>query len=247
MNNMKLMKKFSFLLFLVIILLSITLVESSEVIIVGVKQGDWIEYDIQIKTNHLNNSEITIPPDHNISWARLEIISVQNRIIDLNVQTKFSNATVISGNTSLNLDDGTLGDNFIIPANLTYGDSFYNKYQGNIIITNLQQETIAGADRIVFSGATEDTVFDWDQLTGILINAESTFNGYSLITQINKTNMWAPQKASLSPEKSINLDFKILGVSVMMFSILLFSIIVILVVILSIIKLRNKSENYKIY
>ncbi len=170
-------------------------------IAVGLNKGNWIEYGVEINRNQTNDSEIMIPPDHNISWARIDVTEVAGGIINLSIQTKFSNGTILSGNTILNLETGTLGDDFIIPANLKQGDLFFDKYQGNITITNVQIQTIAGAERVIICGATNETKFYWDQLTGVLINAESKFAGYSLITRANKTNLWSTQSASASPEK----------------------------------------------
>jgi ABC-type glycerol-3-phosphate transport system substrate-binding protein len=89
-------------------------------ILVCVKKGDWIEYQVTFTG--------TPPPDHDITWARMEIVDVQGKAIDLNITTEFSNGNLLHETITLNLETGQLGDDFIIPANLNKGDAFLDKY-----------------------------------------------------------------------------------------------------------------------
>lgn len=216
---------------LILIILPTTVLGS---ITVGVTKGDWIEYNVDVREKQTNDSTIIIPSDHSISWARMEVTEVQEQTINLGIETKFVNGTIIAGNTILNLDTGTLGDDFIIPANLTKGDCFFDKHQGNITITSYQVQFIAGAERNVISGSTQETVFYWDQLTGVLIKAESTFTGYSIATQLDKTNLWISQSTT-SPEKTPTPDLhKIeLETGILLAIIVIIGTILIIVIIIS--------------
>ena len=160
---------------------------------VGVKKGDWIEYQVTYTG--------TPPPRHDATWARMEIADVQGKIISLNMVTKFSNGTQIFETSALNLETGQLGDDFIIPANLVKGDTFYDKNLGNVTISGVEEISVAGATRTVVSATTYQTTFYWDQATGVTVEASSNFTNYNytLASKADKTNMWQPQILGLNP------------------------------------------------
>ena len=87
---------------------------------VGVKQGDWIEYNVETTGNP--------PEEHNVTWARMEIIRVQGDEVDVNVTTQARNGTISSLVMMLNLSKGVIGAWWIIPANLGPGDTFYDDF-----------------------------------------------------------------------------------------------------------------------
>jgi hypothetical protein len=171
----------SMLASLIILIVIVPVVLSAE-ISVGVKQGDWIEYQTNVTG--------TPPPDHNVAWARMEITDVQGVDINLNVTTKFFNGTSLNEAITLNLETGQLGDDFIIPANLNGGGAFFDKRVGNITINGLEERTYGGATRTVVYADTSQTKFYWDKLTGILVEAFSTYSDYTMHTTVDKTNMW---------------------------------------------------------
>jgi hypothetical protein len=152
---------------------------------VGAKKGDWIEYQVTITGNP--------PQDHNITWARMDVTGIQGEAVSLDIQTRFSNGSLLLEKITLNLATGDLGDDFIIPTNLNPGDKFYDMYQGNITITSVEQRTAAGAERTVVSGATNQTAYYWDRQTGILVAATSSFPEYTMHTKTSGTNIWQPQ------------------------------------------------------
>jgi len=152
---------------------------------VGVKKGDWIEYQVTITGNP--------PQDHNITWARMDVTGIQGEAVSLDIQTRFSNGSLLLEKITLNLATDVLGDDFIIPINLKPGDKFYDMYQGNITITSIEQRTAAGAERTVVSGATNQTTYYWDRQTGILVAATSSFLEYTIHTKTSGTNIWQPQ------------------------------------------------------
>ena len=158
---------------------------------VGVKKGDWIEYQV-VTTGNMEN--------HDAQWAMTEVTDVQGPVLNLNMTTLFTNGTYLYENITLNLQTGHLGDDFFIPANLSAGDVFYDARIGNVTITGSQQITCVGAKRTVDTGTVainkmETTTFDWDKQTGILVEAYSNYSDYNFTmkTVANDTNMWQPQ------------------------------------------------------
>ena len=160
---------------------------------VGVKKGDWIEYQV--------SATGVSPEGHDAKWARMDVTNVQGTAINLNVTTQYGNGTFLYENVTLNLEAGQLGDDFFVPANLAAGDVFFDAHAGNITISGVEQKTYAGAARTVISGSTPQTSFIWDKATGILVEAHSSYPDYnfSMATVADKTNIWEPQVLGLEP------------------------------------------------
>jgi len=184
-------RKFALVFALAVVVMGIAPAIVFAEISVGVKQGDWIEYQVSYTG--------TPDPSHAISWARMEIASVQGKEISLEMTTRFSNGTQLNETTTLNLMTGQLGDDFIIPANLNTGDTFFDKNAGNITISGTEKRTYAGATRTVVYGSTPHTIFYWDKSTGVAVEGRSTFAEFTMTTIATKTNMWQPQLFGLDP------------------------------------------------
>jgi hypothetical protein len=158
---------------------------------VGVKAGDWIEYDVTF----------TGTPDqlYSVAWFRMEIVSVQGNLIDVTITQRFINGTVQPYNVTVNLETGQLGDDLIIPANLNSGDKFFDINVGNITISGAEERNFAGASRTVLSGSTSQTSFYWDRSTGVRVKSISTEPNFNLTVTVSKTNLWEPQLFGLNP------------------------------------------------
>ena len=162
---------------------------------VGVKKGDWIEYQVKV---------VGIPvPRYNITWASINVTSVQGENIGLYIQTRFTNESSLLENITVNLETNP-GDSFIVPSNLNVGDEFYNPSIGNITISSVEQRTMLGAERTVVSSVTPYTTYYWDRQTGILVQATTTApvglntgfgisQGFTVYTKTIGTNIWQPQ------------------------------------------------------
>jgi hypothetical protein len=178
-------------LFAVLILVVLVSVPSATMatILVGVKKGDRIEYQVSITGSM---------PDHDAQWARMDVVNTQGPVISTNMTTQFTNGTYLYENISLNLETGQLGDDFFIPANLSMGDVFFDAHAGNITIIGAEQRTYAGAERTVITGHTPETSFYWDKQTGILVEAYSAYTAinFTMKTVTAKTNIWQPQVAT---------------------------------------------------
>jgi hypothetical protein len=154
--------------------------------VVGVKKGDWIQYQVTEKGNPA--------PQYNITWARMDIISVQGEVVTVNVQTAFGNGTLYPENgINLNLATGAIGDGFFVPTNLNPGDRYSTEYEGIINITSVGQIEAGCAKRAVLIGVTNESTYYWDRQTGIMVAATSNLPGCVMYTKTSATNIWAPQ------------------------------------------------------
>lgn len=186
---------------------------------VGVKKGDWMEYRAVFTG--------TPPAGHEVTWARTEVIDVQGTVINLNITTKFADGTLINETVTLNLATGQLGDEFIIPANLNVGDSFFDKYHGTVTITKIEERTYAGATRTVISAIAAQSTYYWDKATGVLVEGISEFPDYTIHSMLEKTNMWQPQ---------------ILGLDPVVFYVLLILVAILILAALAFLALRRKKQ-----
>lgn len=202
---------------LIALVVSAPIAVSAE-ISVGVKQGDWIEYQIAF----------TGTPDvgHDVTWARMEVVDVQGKSINLAIATKFSNGTVLNETLTLNLETGQLGDDFIIPANLNSGDTFLDKWQGNITISGVEDKNYVGATRKTVSAATSETMYYWDRATGVLVEGTSSFTDFTMHTKVDKTNLWQPQ---------------IFGLDSAVFYALVIGVTVVIIAVIAIFVMRRKK------
>ncbi|HYA78478.1 MAG TPA: hypothetical protein VEF91_07150 [Verrucomicrobiae bacterium] len=162
---------------------------------VGVKKGNWIEYQVNVTGNP--------PPRYNVTWASINVTSVQGENLGLYIETRFTNGSYLLENINVNLETKP-GDSFIVPSNLNVGDEFYNPSIGNITISSVEQRTVLGAERTIVSAVTQYTTYYWDRQTGILVQATTTApagldtgfgisQGFTVYTKTSGTNIWQPQ------------------------------------------------------
>ena len=152
---------------------------------VGVKAGDWIQYNVSFTG--------TPDPTHAISSANMTVLSVSGTSINVNIISTYTNGTEVSSKSTLNLQTGQLIDNFIIAANLAKGGQFYDSNVGNITITGMEQKTYAGATRTVINATSDNNTYVWDQTTGVSVEGISTQPTYTMHSIVNETNMWQAQ------------------------------------------------------
>lgn len=155
----------------------------------GVNIGDWIEYEVTSTGN--------LPPDHAVTFARMEILDVSGPMIYVNIISTYQNGTKEATKSTLNLQTGELIDDFIIPPNLKVGESFYDSRVGNITISNTEQRTYAGATRTVVSATSFGNTYIWDQATGVSVEGTSSGSDYTMHSLATATNMW--ESSGLDP------------------------------------------------
>ena len=164
---------------------------ASAEIVVGVKQGDWIEYEVTCTGD--------VPEEHDVTWSKIEIISAEGKKIDIEITSRYSDGREETETATLNLETGQIGDAFIIPANLDNGDPIPKEDKGNITIIGVEKRTCAGATRSVVYASTSLTMFYWDRSTGFLVEATSSYPDFTIITKAEKTNMWQTQIFGIDP------------------------------------------------
>ena len=158
---------------------------------IGVKQGDWVEYDASYTG--------TPPEGHAASWARMDVEGVEGKRVDVLFTTKLGDGTMVNATENLDFETGHLIDYFVIPSGLNNGDTFFDEIEGNITISSVEVRNHAGAARIVVSATTVNTLWYWDQSTGVLVEAHSSYEGYTLTTIASKTSLWEPQIFGFDP------------------------------------------------
>jgi len=118
---------------------------------VGVKKGDWIEYNISVTGTG------SLPPTHDVRWMKIEIMQVQGAAFPVNLTARYANGTIGSAVWKFNFTEGNVGGWIIIPSNLDPGNTFYDYslHTGkpvNVTIQRQEQKTVLGATRIVTYG-----------------------------------------------------------------------------------------------
>jgi hypothetical protein len=157
---------------------------ASAEIVVGVKKGDWVTYNVAITGE--------VPEQHDVTWCKIEIIEVEEKRVYVDITSRYSDGREETAPSTLNLETGQIGDGFIIPANLDESDTFLSP-EGTLTISGVEEETYAGATRSVVYASNPQTVFHWDRSTGFLVEANSSYSAFTMITKVEKTNIWQTQ------------------------------------------------------
>ena len=109
--------KFASLLFCLVLILGI--LSQSYVlaqIAVGVKAGNWIEYNISYSGS---------PPDFYPAWIRIDVTNVQGTKITADLSGEQLDGTLVTNSGTYDLETGVL-DLLLIPAGLDVGNKFYH-------------------------------------------------------------------------------------------------------------------------
>jgi hypothetical protein len=190
---------------------------------VGVKQGDWIEYNVTTTGNP--------PEEHNVTWARMEILHVQSQEVDVNVTTRARNGTVTSLLMTLNIEKGIIGAWWIIPANLNPGDVFYDAFLGqNITIKSQEEKAFADATRTVTNATVPTRTKLWDKSTGAFMVSMDELPDYTINVVAYSTNMWSAQVLRLDPT--------------ILYAIILVAVVAVVAVILLFVARRKKKDTF---
>lgn len=158
---------------------------------VGVKKGDWAEYEVSFTG--------TPPPEHDVVWARMEVIGVDGQRINATFVSQLENGTILNVEEDLDFATGKLIDIFIIPSGLNEGDTFYAQGVGEIAIDSVDVRSVAGASRTIVHADAEDTKWSWDRATGVVVEARTATAIYTLDTIVTRTGMWNPLIFGVEP------------------------------------------------
>ncbi len=183
--------KFNPAFLLVFLTLTLAFTQSAHAVVrVGVKLGDWVEYDVSYTGSP--------PPEHDVVWARMDVMGVEEQRVNATFVSRLANGTVLTVEEDLDFTTGKLIDMFIIPSRLNSGDTFYAQGVGEITIINVEVRAAAGASRTVAHAEAEDTQWYWDRETGVVVEARTASIVYTLDTVAISTNLWSPQILGLN-------------------------------------------------
>jgi len=188
-----------FVLYMICLAVLVSMIFSafaSAEIVVGVKKGDWIEYNVTITGD--------VPEQHDVTWCKIEVTAVKEKNVYVDITSRYSDGREETVSSTLKLETGQIGDCFIIPANLDAGDVFESP-EGTLTISGVEETTCAGATRSVVYANNSQTVFHWDRSTGFLLEANSSYPDFTMRTEAEKTNIWQTQVFGLHPVAFIAL------------------------------------------
>jgi hypothetical protein len=170
--------------------------------LVGVKEGDWVEYDVRMTGTG------SMPPTHDVRWMRIEVLPVQGAAFSVNLTSRYANGTAGSAVWKFNFTEGNVEGWIIIPANLGAGDTFYDYsiHTGvpvNVTIENEEQKTVLGVPRMVTYGHDSLRHKEWDKATGVFVGTTEVYKNVTtragwyiedvtVTVKATATNMWSP-------------------------------------------------------
>jgi hypothetical protein len=147
---------------LAIVILFILCVPVYATIVVGLREGDWIEYSV---------TYVGVPPDNYPEKVRIDIKRIQETEITVEIKGELLDGKSDSRSITFDLEFGA-PDLIIIPANLIAGNDFYHNVLGNITIEGVEDYNFEGETRTLVYATFNGLDFRWDRSTGILIQAE---------------------------------------------------------------------------
>ena len=154
-------------------------------ILVGVKAGDWVHYNVDYYA--LGN-----PPSlPYLIWYKIEVLSVQGTTVTFDFTRKFSDGRLETDTLAEDLETGVY-ELLIIPANLSNGDMFDHELYGYVTISEVEEKTYAWAKRTVVKTTVSNMSFNWDKTTGVLAEMLS-YNEYLeayIYVEMFETNIW---------------------------------------------------------
>jgi len=173
---------------------------------VGVREGDWMEYDIVVTGTG------SLPPTHDVRWMRMDVLSVDDVAFSVNVTVRYANETMGSSVWKYNFTEGITGGWTIIPANLNVGDTFFDySPSATVTVQSEEQRVVLGATRMVTCGNDSlRQIKEWDKVSGIFIGSVETkqdftnkdgwyFDNLTMTIRATGTNMWSRQIYGLEP------------------------------------------------
>ena len=156
---------------------------------IGVKEGNWIEYEITYTGT---------PPQTYPETARFEVQAIQGTNITLEIKTVSLEAAEITNPVTFNLEDGA-PDFIIIPANLNVGNEVNHSELGIIEILGIEEYTFEGVTRELIYGSFGDLDYHWDRTTGIVIQIDQTTETYTQSWLAVSTNIVQTEISELDP------------------------------------------------
>jgi hypothetical protein len=187
---------------------------------VGLKEGDWVRYEVTYTGS---------PPEDFPTDTRIEMLEIDGTAITVKIENDRLNGTHTSATATFDLEDGA-PDLIIIPANLAVGDQVFNK-EWNI---TFEIEGVADYDfgditrELVFANIVVDEIpleYSWDRETGIFVQIDQTTDTYTQKYLAYDTNIVG----------NVNTDLD----SLLIYGIIIAVIVIIIVVAVLVIKRKK--------
>jgi hypothetical protein len=149
---------------------------------VGVSVGNTFTYGVTVRWSS-NDSTATLPSNlvdiNNTQWAKFTITAISGTNITGQTTAHYKNGTETTMGVwkDVNTGSGNMSV-FVISANLTSGDSWYNSSSiTSVTINETVPRTYSGVDRDInhlnltssSGGQNESLNFYWDKSTGVLV------------------------------------------------------------------------------
>ena len=199
---------------LVVLLLCVFPLEVFGEISIGVKEGDWVEYDVSTTGSP--------PTEHDVVWARMDVIGVVGSDVTVDVTTEVENGTISNQLMTLKLEEGQIGAWWIIPANLGPEDTFYDAFLNSTITINGQEQLVyAGVERTVTNATVPGRIKRWDKETGAFLVSMDDFSDYTIDVIAQKTNLWSSTILGMASTTFYSITF-IFAVVFILVGVLLF-------------------------
>jgi uncharacterized membrane protein YozB (DUF420 family) len=153
---------------------------------IGVKNGDWAEYAVNITGG-------VPPPKLDLTCFKIVVFNLEGTAFDTNITVTYSNGTQHSTIWQFNFSEGKVGGWVIISANLEADNVFYDSSKpGNVTIEGQEQKMVAGATRtITHASDAKREVKEWDKATGVYTYSVEHPKNLTLTTVMVATNLWS--------------------------------------------------------
>ena len=197
-SNLPLVSKAFPIVAILVLMVPVTPVLAAEYT-VGVKVGDWIEYDV----NSSWSVPETEPSGFRYDWVKLEVQSLSGTDVTLLATVHYRDGTEETNTISWDVARGGAEPwPWIIPADLKTGDAI--AFGSDMLINDTVTRTYVAASRSVnvlnmsqsFEATTSMWGFYWDQPTGVLlelfVNISSPTGTGILRYEAIRTNIWGP-------------------------------------------------------
>jgi len=180
-------RKFALLLIYLTVLVGIFVPATvSAEILVGVKAGDRMEYDVDYYA-----AETPPPSSPYLIWRQIEVQSVQGTTVTFDLTWEWSDGSQGTDTMTEDIETG-VSEAMIIPANLSHGEAFYHEAYGFITIGGVEEKTYAGATRTIVKATVDGILFRWDKTTGVLVELQLYSESWEAYVHIEivRTNTW---------------------------------------------------------
>jgi hypothetical protein len=176
----------------IIVLIMIAITPAAACLSLGVKTGDWVEYDFQGSVSPEYSLTVSFL---NVTGTNLTMQMTQSPVTAVGPSLNYTENIDFSTNEDFPVIDFLTARVCLIPNGSEVGDSVYlGKEFGNRTILSETTGSYAGADRIIaccnFTLQLNQYVFYWDKQTGVLVDATMSYGTVSYSLSVIDTNVW---------------------------------------------------------